>query len=153
MKLKIIDFPIINSREKILKIEVKEVEIKTNDRIEIIDITDRIENIVKESSYSKGILLLYVEHTTSAITINEYEPNLVDDLKKIIIDIFKPGGNWHHNEIDNNAHAHLASSFIGNSRVLFIDSNRIVMGTWQRILFIELDGPRKRMIKIVYMGE
>ncbi|MFP3143426.1 MAG: secondary thiamine-phosphate synthase enzyme YjbQ [Caldisphaera sp.] len=136
-----------------MKIEIKELELRTSDRIEIIDITDKIETIVKENYYNNGILILYVEHTTSAITINEFEPNLVNDLKKIIIDIFKPGGKWLHNEIDDNAHAHLASSFIGNSRTLLISSNRIVLGTWQRILFIELDGPRKRMIKIVYLGE
>ncbi len=136
-----------------MKFEVSSLEINTNERIEILDITDKVENIVNQNGYKNGILNLYVLHTTAAITLNEYEPNLEEDLKRIIKEIFKPDGNWKHNLIDNNAHAHLASSLIGNSRSLLIESGKIVLGTWQRILFIELDGPRKRMIKIVFIGE
>ncbi|AFZ71168.1 secondary thiamine-phosphate synthase enzyme [Caldisphaera lagunensis DSM 15908] len=136
-----------------MKFEVSNIEINTNQRIEILDITNKVENIIKQKNYEKGILNLYVLHTTAAITLNEYEPNLEEDLKRIISEIFRPDGDWKHNLIDDNAHAHLASSFIGNSRSLLIESGKIVLGTWQRILFIELDGPRKRMVKIVFIGE
>ena len=68
-------------------------------------------------------------------------------------EVFKPDGDWQHNIIDSNAHAHLASGFIGQTRILPIRDGQLVRGTWQNILLLELDGPRHRRVVVEVMGE
>ena len=65
----------------------------------------------------------------------------------------RPDADWQHNLIDNNAHAHLASSFIGNSRCLMVKDGELQLGTWQSVLFIEMDGPRDRRVDLMFLGD
>jgi secondary thiamine-phosphate synthase enzyme len=136
-----------------LKISYFEDIVDTHERIEVIDITDRLKKIIDKEKIKEGIMVISVPHTTSAISINENEPNLINDIIKIIKDLFKPDFLWNHNKIDDNAHAHLASVFIGNSRCVIIKDSRLSLGTWQRVLLIELDGPRRRRLEIEIIGE
>lgn len=132
----------------------KTFEIKTNNHLELVDITPNVENIVHESKIKEGICLVYVPHATAAIITNEYEPYLIEDILKIISDLFPKNEKWKHNTIDDNAHAHLASIFLGSSKVFPISNGKLVKGTWQQIIFVELDGPRSyRKIVVKIIGE
>ncbi|MGC9010071.1 MAG: secondary thiamine-phosphate synthase enzyme YjbQ [Sulfolobales archaeon] len=137
----------------LLKIYSKMLTIETTKRFQVVKITREVENIVRESGVSEGVCLIHAPHATAAIILNEYEPRIVEDYIKWIVETFRPGGGWKHDEIDDNAHAHLASSFIGSGRFLPVSKGSLVRGTWQEIMLVELDGPRKRNIFIQVMGE
>ncbi len=137
-----------------MKVFFKEFTISTSERFQVINITSYVEEAVKESGIRNGICLVFVPHATAAIIANEYEPNIVSDYIELIRQVFKPDYEWKHNRIDNNAHAHLASAVIGPSRIFPVREGRIVRGTWQEILLVELDGPRpRRRVIVEVMGE
>ena len=127
-----------------------EITIKTKSRIEIVDITSEVEELVEKSGVDEGISLVYTKHTTTALVINEAESGLLDDILYIIQKIVPPNS-YKHDRIDNNADAHLRATLLGNSVVIPVLNKKLELGTWQRILFIELDGPRTRkvLVKVV----
>jgi len=134
-------------------------KVKTGKRLEIIDITNYIEKIVRKSGIKEGILIVFEPHTTAAITINENDPDLFEDLLHIYTKIAPIEQRYKHNlkyagvSGERNAHAHILSSLIKPSVIVPITNGRIQLGTWQRILFIEMDGPRTRSIHVKVMGE
>ncbi len=131
----------------------EELRVSTSKRFEIIDITDKVEGIVSRSGICNGLVLVYAPHATAAIIANEAEAGLLEDYITWIVEHFQPERNWKHNRIDNNAHAHLASAFIGSSRVFPLRDCRLVRGTWQNIMLVEMDGPRSRRVIVEVMGE
>jgi len=135
-----------------LRILHGEIRVSTRRRIEAVDVTREVERWLSEVGAGDGILVVRVPHTTAAVTINEAEPGLLEDIVRVIEEYFRPGGDWMHNRIDNNAHAHLAASFMGDSRVIPVRGGRPALGTWQRILLVEGDGPRSRRIQLTYIG-
>ena len=136
-----------------MRVYVEEFSVKTSKGIGVVDITHTIESIVSKSGIKNGIVLVHVPHATAAIIANEYEPRLAEDYVELIRELFKPGYNWKHNTIDNNAHAHLAAALIGNARVFPVLDGSILRGTWQNIILLELDGPRNRRVVVEVMGE
>lgn len=136
-----------------MKVFQDEFEIKTSKRREIVDITDRIENIVKKSKIKNGICLIFLPHATAAMILEENEPGLVNDIERTVGKLFPKEGSYEHDMVDDHVIAHLASGFIGQSRVYPIKNGEIVRGTWQKALFLELDGPRLRRISITITGE
>lgn len=136
-----------------MKIEFKELRLRTKKRIQVIDITSEVLKFLKESSIKNGILIAFAPHATAAITLNENESGLISDIESKIREIFG-NGNYKHDEIDDNADSHLASSFIKQFVMLPIKNGEIIRGTWQNILLIELDGPRNlRKVVLEIMGE
>lgn len=119
----------------------KIISLDTRTKREVINITGDVEKIVNESKIQDGICLLNVLHTTAAILINEDESGFKSDITTLLEHII-PKENWQHNCKDNNAFSHLAASLIGSSIALPISGGVLKLGTWQKILFIELDGPR-----------
>jgi secondary thiamine-phosphate synthase enzyme len=85
--------------------------------------------------------------------LNESESGVKRDMLKQLNELVPVEGNYEHDRIDDNAHAHLKSAFIGSSRVLPIIDGRVVRGTWQNFLVIEQDGPRTRRLVVFVMGE
>ncbi|MET1101965.1 MAG: secondary thiamine-phosphate synthase enzyme YjbQ [Pyrodictiaceae archaeon] len=136
-----------------MKVFIKEYNISTSKQLQVIDVTDKVEEAVSESRVSKGFAVIHVPHATAAIIINEYEPHIVEDYLTIIKELFRPGHPWRHNIIDSNAHAHLASVFLGSSKILPLWNGRLVRGTWQNIMLVELDGPRSRRLIVEVLGE
>ncbi|BEP17698.1 secondary thiamine-phosphate synthase enzyme YjbQ [Pyrofollis japonicus] len=137
-----------------MKTFFKEIVINTSKRLEAINITRYVEEAVRESGIQNGICLVFAPHATAAIIANEFEPGLIDDYIEFIKQVFKPDYRWKHNLIDNNAHAHLASAVIGPSRIFPVKDGRLVRGTWQEIILLELDGPRSsRRIIVEVLGE
>jgi secondary thiamine-phosphate synthase enzyme len=127
------------------------LEIKTEKPVQVIDITHQVNDAVKESGVEKGICLVYTLHTTTGIVINEAESGLVQDFLKRLSSLAPPGDGYLHDKIDDNAHAHLQAVLLGSNQTIPIEEGCLVMGTWQRVLFLELDGPRRRnvILKII----
>lgn len=134
-----------------MKIISKEFTIKTRNRFDSIDITDYVGEATK--GINNGIAYVIVKHTTCAVIINEAESGLMKDYLNWSRKLVPPEGEFEHNIIDNNGHAHIISSIIGNSRVIPITEGKLDLGTWQRVILLEFDGPRTRTVLVKSMGE
>ncbi|MFB0561443.1 MAG: secondary thiamine-phosphate synthase enzyme YjbQ [Candidatus Lokiarchaeia archaeon] len=135
-----------------MELFTKQIEVKTGDRIELKDITGQIQSIIKDLKITQGIAFVYTPHTTATLIINEAESGLLNDIKKWVQATFSRS-DYDHDKIDHNAAAHIASSFAKNSLTIAIDGGRLTLGTWQRILHLELDGPRTRRVFVQVLGK
>jgi len=124
------------------------IEIDSRKQTEVTDITSSVERELASSNVQSGICLIYTLHTTTGITINEAEGDLMQDIVRLLDTIVPAGAGYRHDRSDGNAHAHLRAVLIGNSAVIPIERGTLVLGTWQRILFIEQDGPRHRRVYV-----
>jgi len=124
-----------------------EIELRTASAEQFIDVTERVESAVRESSVKEGICIVHCLHTTAAIIINEFEPNIVIDYGKFFVKLV-PKANYAHNSVDDNADAHLKSALLGPTQTIPIQKGKLTLGTWQRIIFCEFDGPRARKIAV-----
>ena len=129
------------------------MEIETANQSEIVDITAGVERHVQESGIGNGICLIYSLHTTTALIINEADDALLNDLLELMERIVPRGAGYGHDRGDGNAHAHLRAALLGSSVVIPVEKGKLALGRWQRILFVELDGPRKRRISVRIIGE
>ena len=125
---------------------MKTIEFSTTQKYEIVDLTDQLADFVSKSKTKEGICLVFTPHATAAVILNENEPNLCDDIILQAKTIFS--GKYKHNKIDDNAQAHLGASFLGSSVTVPVVDSKPILGTWQSVLFVELDGPRKRRVVI-----
>ncbi|MFA4662255.1 secondary thiamine-phosphate synthase enzyme YjbQ [Pyrococcus kukulkanii] len=124
------------------------VRITTSKEVEIIDITEKVREIVRKSGVEDGIVVVFTRHTTAGIIINENESGLISDLEKTLEKLIPKGAGYSHDRIDNNAHSHLRAIILGSSVVIPVENGRLALGTWQSVLFVELDGPRTREIYV-----
>jgi len=122
------------------------IEIETKGRADVIDITDRVCETLRDCDKDSGICLVYSLHTTTGITINEADGPLIRDILDLLEKIAPEGAGYRHDRGDGNAHAHLRAMILGNSVMIPVEGRRLDLGTWQRILFFELDGPRRRRV-------
>ncbi|MEM3906477.1 MAG: secondary thiamine-phosphate synthase enzyme YjbQ [Nitrososphaerota archaeon] len=129
------------------------IKIKSTNRVEMINITHKISEILRSSEIKNGIVLLFTRHTTSALTINEDEHRLKKDIMDLLEKIVPENADYRHNEIDNNADAHLRSSLMQPFLIIPIVNGSLQLGTWQSLFFLELDGPRNREIIATIIGE
>jgi secondary thiamine-phosphate synthase enzyme len=113
----------------------------------MIDITDRIRVLLKESRIRSGICHVFVPHTTAAVTINENaDPDVPRDIL-MELDKIVPH-NDHYRHVEGNSAAHIKASIVGASETVFIENGDLVLGTWQSIFFCEFDGPRTRRVTV-----
>lgn len=129
----------------------KVLGLKTIERFEILDITREVNSVVADSGVKTGLVNVFSIHSTSSIVINENESGLLEDLKKLLINLVPEEAGYNHDRIDNNADSHLRSLLLGNCVSVPLDSGRMELGTWQSIFFIELDGPRTRNITVTVL--
>ncbi|MBW2974291.1 secondary thiamine-phosphate synthase enzyme YjbQ [Candidatus Woesearchaeota archaeon] len=129
------------------------ITISTSKKHELIDITGKVREIVRNSKVKKGICFIYVPHATAAITINENaDPNIQEDIIKAVNKIVPEHDGYLHDSIDNNAAAHIKSTLIGVSTHIPVSDGELQLGTWQDIFFCEFDGPRSNrrvMVNII----
>jgi len=126
--------------------------LRTNARCEMIDITDRVAILLKESGIRDGSCRVFVPHTTAAVTINENaDPDVPRDILASLDRIVPLSDHYRHAE--GNAAAHVKASLLGSSRTVFIESGRLVLGRWQSLFFCEFDGPRTREVLIGLTAE
>ncbi|MEO0234409.1 MAG: secondary thiamine-phosphate synthase enzyme YjbQ [candidate division WOR-3 bacterium] len=130
-----------------------EFYLNTKNDEEIIDITDKVEQIVKGSNVKDGLVHVYVPHATAGIILNESaDPNIKTDFLNTLNKFIPKRAGYLHDRIDGNAAAHIKSSLVGSSITLPLKDGRLILGTWQSIMFCEFDGPRnnrKIIIQII----
>lgn len=136
-----------------MKVFFDEIDVSTKSRTELVDISSYVEDHVRKSNIKNGFCLAYALHSTVAIIVNEHETGLIQDIINKVEKDFPKDIGWLHDRIDDNADAHLASTFIGPSRVFPVKDGRLVRGTWQNIFLLEIDGPRTRKIVLEVLGE
>jgi len=136
------------------RVYMKEIEVSSKRRYEVIKITELVKEVVKESGIKDGLVLVYVPHATATIIVNEYEPRLCEDYIEWVRRYIPPNAGWRHDEIDDNAYAHITSAIVGPGRVIPVRNSKLLLGTWQEIMLVELDGPRpSRKVVIEVMGK
>ena len=127
---------------------VYEISLKTTGRTQFVDITRQVEGIVLQSGVKKGICVVYVPHTTAAVTINENaDPTVKKDIKTML-DKLIPWKEPFYEHAEGNSAAHIKSSLIVCSETVIIQDGRLLLGTWQGIFFCEFDGPRTRKVYV-----
>jgi secondary thiamine-phosphate synthase enzyme len=119
------------------------LHLKTQSFKECVEITSEVSRIVKESGVKQGLCHVMALHATAAIVINENaDPNIGKDLIAALDRAIPDHAGWLHDRIDNNAQAHIKAAILGPSETIPIEKGDLLLGTWQGILFVELDGPR-----------
>jgi len=116
-----------------------EFKITTKRELDLVDITDIMQDFVSKSGLKDGILFLFLPHATAALITLENESGLVDDFKKAISELIPEGVGYRHDRIDNNAHSHIRASLLGADLFVPISNGELVLGTWQQIFLVELD--------------
>ena len=123
------------------------LKVKTRSKTELIDITSEVQDLVRSSGIKEGFCMLYVPHTTAAVTINESaDPSVKDDILMVINQIIPWEAGYRH--IEGNSPAHIKSTIVGASELIAIENEKLVLGTWQGIFFCEFDGPRNRKVNV-----
>jgi secondary thiamine-phosphate synthase enzyme len=141
-----------------LVIHAETLTIETADRVELVDLTGRISEIVARSKIREGLASVWSLHTTCAIFINEDQAALHADIKQFFEQTVSRNRKWMHNDPQhsdcdrNNADAHLRAMLLGHSMTLQVTGGELVLGQWQRVLTAELDGPRSRTFRIHIQG-
>ncbi len=122
-----------------------EIPVRTSSRTQMINITEEVQQIVTESGITDGLCIVFIPHTTAAVTINENaDPDVKTDFMKEIDKIVPWEDDYLH--MEGNAAAHLKASMMGFSETIIIKGGRLLLGTWQGIYFLEYDGARNRKV-------
>ncbi len=139
-----------------MTVVTKNIQVKSKSENDIIDITDQVSKIVKESKIENGAVIVFVVGSTTAITTIEYEPGLQKDFPEMLSRLapkdieYAHDNAWH----DGNGHSHVRASLIGPSLAIPIIGGRLTFGTWQQIVLVEVDTrPRERKIILQVIGE
>lgn len=121
--------------------------VRTDRRLQILDVTDQIRDLVPADA--DGTVTIVSQHTTAAVIVNEAESRLLEDIEEFLANLVLDEG-WAHDEIDDNADAHLRASLLGPSETIPVADGRLQLGTWQSVLLVECDGPRSRTLAVSY---
>jgi secondary thiamine-phosphate synthase enzyme len=141
-----------------LKMFSRTLKLVTDSRVELVNVTDRIAELVRSSGIKAGFLILSSLHTTTAVFINEFQAALMADVKQFLEKLAHRDGDYLHNCEDcsdcerKNADAHIRALVLGHNVTLPIRGGEIPLGQWQSILFAELDGPRERSLTAQVIG-
>ena len=133
---------------------LQQLNVRTNQRNEMLDVTDRVTKLVRSNNMLDGLALVYVPHTTAAVTINENaDPDVRHDMLKKLGEMIPKDENYYLH-VEGNSDSHVKTSLVGNTVTVLIERGRLVLGRWQGIYFCEFDGPRERemMVKLVKFG-
>jgi secondary thiamine-phosphate synthase enzyme len=136
--------------------------VRTGARVEVVDLTAEVEEGVRRSGIREGLAFVQTLHTTTALVVNEDEPLLREDMGALLERLAPCKGAYAHNDLARrqdvspnesaNGDAHCRALVLGHSATLAVAGGRLRLGRWQRLLFLELDGPRERSLTLVVMG-
>jgi secondary thiamine-phosphate synthase enzyme len=141
-----------------LRTHAESFKVASSQRVEIIDLTDRVRAIVAGSHVKEGLVNVFSTHTTCSVFINEFQGALIADIKTCLERIVGQHDTWLHNDPAHsdcdrmNADAHLRAMMLGHSLTLQLSAGELVLGQWQRVLMAELDGPRDRSLRLQVIG-
>jgi len=131
------------------------IKLSTGGNAEVVDITPEVSEKLDVLKLKNGIVNISVIGSTGALTTCEFEPGLVEDIKDIF-DKLIPAGHYNHDQAwgDGNGHSHLRSSLIGPSLTMPFSKGKLILGTWQQVIFIDFDNrPRNRKIVLQFISE
>ncbi len=140
------------------KIYNRVIEWVTNDRLELTNLTERINEIVRKSGIREGLVHIQSLHTTTAVFLNEWQDALLADVKTFLEQLVEREHYWRHNDPQysdcerSNADSHLRGMLMGQTLCLQVRNARVLLGTWQTIIFAEFDGPRSRSLAVQVSG-
>jgi secondary thiamine-phosphate synthase enzyme len=132
--------------------------IQTDQRVELVDLTNRVMEFVRHFNIREGFVSLWSMHTTCALFINEFQTALLSDIRHFLEQMVARDAEWLHNDPEHsdcdrsNADSHLRALLLGHSLTLQVSGGEVVLGQWQRVLMAELDGPRARSLRIQILG-
>lgn len=127
------------------------LELSTRGDCDIVDLTDRIAEVVRRAGVQAGAAAVFVRGSTAAVTLMEYEPGGVSDLKQTLERLVPRAGDYEHNRLnhDTNSHAHIRAALVGPSETIPISAGRLATGTWQQVVLIDFDDrPRERTVTV-----
>ncbi len=126
------------------------IQFTTRGELDIVDITEEVRSAVKRSGIKEGFALIFAPHATGAIILNENDPDLLEDIREWLSHVVPPKGYRH----PVNARSHLRSILMTPSRVIPVIGGDLYLGTWQRIMWVEVDTrPRRREVLVLVFGE
>ncbi len=129
---------------------MEKISVKTNNRIELLDITERIRQAASKSKVKDGVCFIFCPHTTAGVTINENaDPSVRQDIIRTLNKLVPENADYGHGE--GNSDSHIKSSLLGSSLTVFVEGGQLALGTWQGIFFCESDGPRSREVWVKAM--
>ena len=122
-------------------------QVRTSNQTEFVDITRSVQEAVKKTGVAEGICIIFIPHTTAGVTINENaDPSVVQDIIMELNKIVPFKDQYRH--MEGNSPAHIKATLVGCSQMVFVESGKLVLGTWQGIFFCEFDGPRSRNVHV-----
>ena len=128
---------------------MEQISVSTSRRTELVDITSRVEEVVRRAGMENGVCTVFVPHTTAGVTINENaDPDVAYDILNMVDSLIPFEAGYRHTE--GNSAAHIKSSLIGASLQVPVEGGRLRLGTWQGIYFAEFDGPRSRKVWVSF---
>jgi len=126
--------------------------VRTRQRCELIDVTREVAEVVRSSGVGEGRVIVFVPHTTAAVTINENaDPDVQHDVLLTLAELI-PQDRHGYRHGEGNSDAHVKASLLGSSETILVQDGRLVLGTWQGIYFAEFDGPRTRQMHVAVSG-
>lgn len=142
-----------------MKNVLKTIALRTGKRLEISDVSRDVRKVVDGSGIKNGLVNVWIPHTTAGLAVNEHDPDLWDDILSTMTKLVPIEASYRHNakywslSREQNAHAHILDCMIKPDLTIPLKEGKMVLGTWQSILFIELDGPRNRSLHVQVLGE
>ena len=140
----------------------QQLEVSTGKSFEVCDITEDVFAVVRESGVLEGTVSITSLHTTCALSVNENEERLFEDIRNFFLTIASPQASYKHNDLHlrinippdepENAHSHLIAMMLGNSETVTVHKGALVLGRYQSILLLEMDGPRERTLAVQVLG-
>ena len=140
------------------------IELQTDEPLQFVDLTERVAELVRVSTVCDGIVCVQTRHTTTGIVMNEHEPLLLADMKRLLERLVPEEDQYEHDNLAvrtvnlnaderRNGYAHCRALFLRASETVGVADRQLQLGRWQRIFLLELDGPRKRSISVVILGQ
>ncbi len=147
-----------------MKSKSKTLKIKSEETLQFIDITKEVKDFVEQSQIRNGLLNIQTKHTTATVFLNENEPLLLKDMKKNLERLAPANENYNHDDFStrtvnmcegecDNGHSHCKALYLPSSITLNVENKEINLGTWQSLMFVELDRAREREIHFQLIGE
>ncbi len=145
-----------------MRVEPFTLPLNTGPDVSLHDITAEIRSCLTATGIRSGFVVVTSQHTTTAVAINEYEARLLEDVKAFLKRLIPPRDKYLHNDIHlrecppdepRNAHSHLAAMLLGSSEVIPVQEGKLVLGRYQSVIMLELDGPRQRHVSVRVFGE
>jgi secondary thiamine-phosphate synthase enzyme len=139
-----------------MKTRIERIQIDTLGGVQIIDITNQVQELLTKSDLKEGLVTVFVPGSTATVTTIEYEPGLIADMEKALDRIAPKNGHYEHDQRwhDGNGHSHVRAAFLKPSVAIPFSNKTLMLGTWQQLVFIELDvRARNRTIVVHLMGD